>query len=456
MPDGDQTKTVPKRANLPLPRELRDQIYGYLLNHDSVRGPRFSDVRGSQDSGDDRPRSESLACTYCFHIQVLNINQQVRDEALEILSCNRFIIVSYVWPELAKIHHQFSVPIVTEHPTHVARFKHHVMRIHIQAPPTVPNHLKQKEAKVQSVVMLAADLPAFCQMMQWLFYQATPRCKFITRLQNTKDEAGYHAHSTGMTLSAKHFVTTKIQLQSTAEVDGKPDVKALLGPFQNMIAPCQKVVFLNLDRYESTVDLHALKHQMGPQLVWTKAMAWHMLETAQAMQRTADALVTEAQDYLGACQQYKNIWTAANCPLFSLDRETYQSDLALPIALVARSLLDAATNWGFIQLRLGQHLKVDAAFMDLLDHLLSFIRRMPDPARAIVISSYTQSVVHLGACRLVAMASFYINRGDAALSSTYPRLEWLQRVDPNCPYLQHDLELVKNVMRDPKVSLTQI
>jgi hypothetical protein len=67
MPDDGHAP----RANLPLPRELRDRIYSYLLADVDTRGVRLKDSRSSTN----RPVK-----SHHFHTNVLGVNHAIHDE----------------------------------------------------------------------------------------------------------------------------------------------------------------------------------------------------------------------------------------------------------------------------------------------------------------------------------------------------------------------------------------
>ena len=108
----------PPRQNLPLPRELRDQIYGYLLRnehvHDRSYGTRPQNQRGqvsnlpslsylqfagsanvSSQTSEANSRDVGIAPTYKFRIDVLAINHDISEEALEVFRGKHFVVVSH-------------------------------------------------------------------------------------------------------------------------------------------------------------------------------------------------------------------------------------------------------------------------------------------------------------------------------------------------------------------------
>lgn len=81
-----------KIPNFPLPRELRDKIYGYLLDGDYNRLRR---IITSGRTIDDHSREGNA---YHFWTNVLSVNHAIREEAEEVLfKRNIFVVVSYQW-----------------------------------------------------------------------------------------------------------------------------------------------------------------------------------------------------------------------------------------------------------------------------------------------------------------------------------------------------------------------
>lgn len=74
------------RANFPLPRELRDHIYSYLLDakHTRIKRARIGDR------------------AYTFHTSILGVNREVHDEAEEYLyKHNVFVVISHQFSDAA-------------------------------------------------------------------------------------------------------------------------------------------------------------------------------------------------------------------------------------------------------------------------------------------------------------------------------------------------------------------
>ena len=171
----------PPRANFPLPRELRDLIYGHIL--DSLKS-REMRLKGSKAFTCFAGRADQ------FHTNILGVNHAIHDEsqytginpinlwthllimgtAEEYLYKNN-VFVSFEWPEfygvveddLAWSQSLYS-PIITD--IHVARMKHHTVRLHViknmQNPIAAPSADQPSKIPVQAILLLAVDFDAFC------------------------------------------------------------------------------------------------------------------------------------------------------------------------------------------------------------------------------------------------------------------------------------------------------
>jgi hypothetical protein len=80
--------------NFPLPRELRDHIYGYLLHSDYTRVVRERTTGPANGEG---PFSRQA---YKFHTNILAVNKVIHHETEEYLYKNNvFVVASAEWHE---------------------------------------------------------------------------------------------------------------------------------------------------------------------------------------------------------------------------------------------------------------------------------------------------------------------------------------------------------------------
>jgi len=72
----------PKLPNFPLPRELRDKIYGYLLDGSYTRSERGSTQSQTMAEFQRHVVEENA---YHFHTNLLSVNRAIHQEAEELL-----------------------------------------------------------------------------------------------------------------------------------------------------------------------------------------------------------------------------------------------------------------------------------------------------------------------------------------------------------------------------------
>lgn len=138
--------------NLPLPRELRDQIYGYLLDSAYTRVIRPDD---GLDDYDDYYTSQA----YKFHTNILAVNRAIHDEAEEYLyKNNTFIVASFEWPGFATgpFGGMIWTPLVNAR--HVAKMQHHSLRLHF----TPTWHVKTSAPGYQVGDKIRVESSRFC------------------------------------------------------------------------------------------------------------------------------------------------------------------------------------------------------------------------------------------------------------------------------------------------------
>ena len=112
----------------PLPRELRDKIYGYLLDGDYARLERPAT---RPDTPEEFQRYVETDNAYHFHTNIMAVNRTIHEETEELLyKRNAFIVISFQWPSLNTLRGgMFSVPVVSS--KFVNRMQLHSTRIHI-------------------------------------------------------------------------------------------------------------------------------------------------------------------------------------------------------------------------------------------------------------------------------------------------------------------------------------
>lgn len=348
----DDAGTRPAQVNFPLPRELRDQIYGYLLRHEHVHEDPWPQrtPRKKRKLSEKAGREDSLAHTYHFHTNILATNHTIRSEALEVLQTNNFVVVSHRWSGASYLKHEAHVPIVTENQTDVANFQHHVLRVHYEAPPS----LGGGGLKPESWVMVADDLPAFCRSLQCSLVSINMSASIFTYTTSKSAReisSSASRHPLGPPTTATDVPRIKIQFRDSDVTERKLEVaKSILSPFAMVIYGLQKVSISNVAA-SLTTHVQRLKHTMAPRSVWVTGLAWHVLELMQDMKATADKFALAGHDE-HAAKRYNDICCLhAYCPLFKLDDDEYSADLATPIAALHYLLLQASITAAFLKLK---------------------------------------------------------------------------------------------------------
>lgn len=132
------------RANIPLPRELRDKIYyGYLLEgkHTKVKRARIGDY------------------AYKFHRNVIGVNHQIHDEASDyFFKYNGVIVVSHQFLDARHTVISSWVPMVTE--LHQTKFLYRSLNVHLSETPYIGSTISRIPKRTW--LFLLKDLDSYC------------------------------------------------------------------------------------------------------------------------------------------------------------------------------------------------------------------------------------------------------------------------------------------------------
>jgi hypothetical protein len=157
-PPLTETSVDMPRPNFPLPRELRNKIYGYLFDSNYTRIKRTYDVRQFNTTRDNNltgPRA------YRFHTDILAVNQEIHNESKELLyKRNIFVLISYQWPHLNTGKGGLAyIPIVSN--KHIATMTLHSEHIHVSQTKATKNNTATDTSR-HSFLLLTKNLGAFC------------------------------------------------------------------------------------------------------------------------------------------------------------------------------------------------------------------------------------------------------------------------------------------------------
>ncbi|GAB1743178.1 hypothetical protein NU219Hw_g9034t1 [Hortaea werneckii] len=352
-----QQQQAPRPTLLVLPRELRNQIYGYLLSHEYTKMPPYhtrpAAARGRQSEAN--KRDLSAAHTYRLHVNILAVNKQINKEAAEeLLLRNTFVVVSWEWYGLSDLLNKFDIPIITDNQKAVANFKMHALRLHLKHP--------QRRGSVQSLLMLHSDLRVFCKAIRYLNATQEASGVFVFKLKDEfrgENESGFcflPIADTRDTVFRTRIQFNRVKADSEQELAIKK-IK-LLETFEHLRIARQNLTVHGIEGgneesiLRKTVD--DLMDMAGPPLVWLRLLAWDLLGIMLGLIAAANKLCRDGE-YGRALEHYKAIYSGpaadsiilAEGLVFLADR----SDVGPPVVMALRALLDAATAAGWLYLR---------------------------------------------------------------------------------------------------------
>ncbi|KAF1984786.1 hypothetical protein K402DRAFT_395481 [Aulographum hederae CBS 113979] len=257
-------------ASFPIPIELRNQIYSYLLKSDSVR----VQEKGKRHS-------------YKFQTSILAVNKAIHDEAQEYLYKNNcFVVVSYRWVNLPKDLATFCVPVVTE--TKAAKMKEHSLRIHFEWPASKMSCscCPPENNALGSFLMVAEDHENLLRMLRIFNIRIRGEHLFVTSARDEQVDFYPQADAKKTVLKIQfrdtpYFKTTNAFYRRTLE------------PFKQVRGVGQKVTITG-----GTVDPDYVKEvctAMYPKVVWASALGWDLLELAKSWKKDADRAVEGGQ-----------------------------------------------------------------------------------------------------------------------------------------------------------------
>lgn len=450
----DTTPLTPPRADLPLPRELRDHIWSYLLSGEHVKAAPYHTRKDRVDTTR-AGRTLSTAHTYRFETAVLAVNHAIHDEANKVLKQNDFVVISAIWPNITLMKYKWGLPVVTDNQDHVAKFNRHTVRMHLQHP---QRDLEPKDRRVRSMLILAGDLPDFCEMMQW---QLSCTTAFWPQIVGCPEGLASKCYTVMLSSTPSSIGRARIQLQIRSDGDKPvtPGLENLL--LQNMgvmVCPGQKVV--GLESLSDQKRVQATKRLMTPNWVWPNAVACSMLEAAQKLKRKADDLVRQG-DFSRACDRYLSMLEVMESRLMIYipphlpEYDTLERTMAK--GLLCRTILDGLTTAGFIFLNTEDLIAAERAeravskMMQRMRESPSVVDMgfLPDGEAALLVHPEADWFVRT--LDFVLASNFKGSDAEQALAKCRSNLRLTQSVIPWSEYLETDIQLIEEASQDDQV-----
>ena len=274
----------PKRVNFPLPRELRDQIYGYLLHHDYTEHSTYPET-GSQDAG--------LPSSYKFHTSILAVNTQIGEEAEEVLRSNDFVQVTTTCPFVTDLK-AYEVPIVCDLASRNHHFDH--MRIDYKLHVHSPKISNDRERKF---VVVRFGLAKLCRIIQSHLLLRPSHAPIV--LHGTTPIENCQRHEEHAKIRSSIFVHDRVGKQLSAEKK-----RDLLEPFHDLIIGGQS---MEVNKILSEHELSTFKLFVAPPVMNSLPMIWRSFEIALEMKAVADRHVLSGH-FTKASRLYRHILSA--------------------------------------------------------------------------------------------------------------------------------------------------
>ncbi|KAJ9619634.1 hypothetical protein H2203_008415 [Taxawa tesnikishii (nom. ined.)] len=346
------------RRNFPLPRELRDEIYAYLL-----------DAKYAKSVTTD-PRIQ----VFRFHTNILLVNHEVREEAQEDLKHAGLAEVVNV-----------SAP----------RFQSHSLRLHL-------DWKGHPNSVVKSLVTFHGDVDTLIAFIKATLQKLPGKAVCITSAG--ADQLRFRV--TDNAPKKNIALHTKIQLRDTPLKALNADLQQrILRPFSILSSPLQKVSIVGTIPDEPSAA--KLRTVMCPKIVWARAQVWDTAETILALKSNVDRLV-EAGEWLVAAYEYYAISYMLHSSFvfqvsFDFGMSDADPDCAAAFLFAKVVMLECVANSQELFLRLDK----DNPFV--ADPRSIFILAAHDP---LLPKSLHARFVHLRAMELITF------RGVAARPST--------------------------------------
>ena len=302
-----------------LPREMKDEIYQYLLHHRKV------EYTPEYQNSDSKPHSEHYRThfgrtnTYWFYPKLMAVNKATRDDVAQyLIHENTFVLVTFDMPDFHRMLHLCNVPIVTDR--HLGSFNLHSVDLDLYW--TTPSPVLVAEYKEQPgtighqsgrVLMFATDFPKLCNMLKFQCAYAFPRCVYVMTGRTAK------LRIVGMPKKEP----LKIKLEFLQPL--KPSRQtSILNALQTITGGGYDLTLKgvsNIEYANASELIEEARRRMAPRIIWLRALAWEQLQITHQIKKYADGLVAKG-DIEGALHRLMLIMDHAG-DLMSMVRMRY-------------------------------------------------------------------------------------------------------------------------------------
>ncbi|KAI7356141.1 hypothetical protein KC354_g10530 [Hortaea werneckii] len=274
----------PKQVNFPLPRELRDQIYGYLLHHEYTEHSKYPES-STQDAG--------LPSSYKFHTSILAVNTQICEEATEVLRSNNFVQVTINRNIEEEDLKALEVPIVCDLTYRDNQFDH--LRIDYKLA------IRSKCDQERKFVVVRLGLVKFCKFLQHCLLRYLPLGPVVLHGREFKEnDERQGIRASHRSCQFKSSIIMHDRIGNPLSMDTK---RYLLEPFQNLIIGGQS---MEINKILPERELAAFKLYVAPPVMNSLPMMWRSFELALEMKAEADQHVLTGH-FTEASRLYRHI-----------------------------------------------------------------------------------------------------------------------------------------------------
>ena len=422
--------------NLPIPRELRDQIYGYLLNSTYTRV-----VRSGRDNDENYEEYHTFQA-YKFETAILAVNRQIHNEAEEYLYKNNvFIVASLEWPRFATglFSGMLWVPIVNT--KNVSKMKHHTMRLHFTpnqaVRPSAPGYRAGDKVPVETFLLLEKDFRAFCNTMR---YHVGFLSGFTIGIADEGPKFPGIAGIGGLTSEPPKAIkpaSMMIQFRDTPFRAADAALQlTLLHALEKISCASMRVSIAGNYRIEDPDYIRNLKELMGPVLISKHAAMWANFEILCTAKEIADETAHSGELLITS-------WLYARVFLQIHDIHSFHGGAFLVTWQPLEALrLDLLCTLGYLKIKMGDL----PGLPGVVRHLVAWLS---GDWTATSLQAPTSKHAEAYVQHLLILSNLYLL--DAQTMGYIPTTSVKQMIDALTeleltPHVLHDLTIIKKVV----------